>query len=71
MQAAPQACSPQVEKAVATAKARAALRGVALHVTEDDHCDPLYVAVQGSMTRHMTSLDEVERFLKLIGAPAA
>ncbi len=71
MQAAAQAISPQVEKCIATAKARAALRGVVLHVTEDDHGDPLYVAVQGAMTRHMTSLDEVERFLKLIGAQAA
>lgn len=71
MQAAAQAISPSVEKWKANAVARAALRGVALHVTEDDNGDPLYVAVQGAMTRHMASVDEVERFLKLIGAPAA
>ena len=57
-------------KTIATLKARAALAGVALSVTDDDHGQPLFVASKWAMTRQLASVDEVEQFLQRIGAAA-
>ena len=59
---------PKVE---ATLKARAALVGVVLHVIDDDRGSPLFVASKWAMTRQMTSVAEVEFFLRGIGGPNA
>jgi hypothetical protein len=59
------------EKVVASLKARAAIAGFALHVTEDDRGEPLFIASRWSLTRAFHSLDEVQAFLRHIGAPPA
>jgi len=58
-------------KTIATLKARAALVGVVLHAIEDDRGAPLFVASKWAMTRQMTSIAEVESFLRGIGGPNA
>jgi hypothetical protein len=50
-------------KRLATARARAALRGIALHALEDDRGAPLYVASWNALTRQFGDLAEVERWL--------
>ena len=63
---------PRLEpKLVATLKARACLAGVVLHVTEDDRGAPLFVASKWAMTRQLSSVAEVEDFLRRIGGPSA
>jgi hypothetical protein len=59
------------DKAIATLKARAALAEVALHVTVDDAGAPLFIVSKWAMTRQLHSLDELQAFLRQIGAPAA
>ena len=51
--------------------ARAALAGVALHLTEDDAGRPLFIASKWAMCRQLHSVDEVQGFLRRIGAPPA
>lgn len=58
-------------KVVATLKARAALCGVVLHVSEDDHGAPLFIASKWAMTRQMSTVAEAEAFLHRIGGPLA
>lgn len=50
-------------KRFATLRARAALAGVELHRSTDDHDRPLYCAVKWAMVRHLSSLDEVAAWL--------
>ncbi len=57
-------------KRFATARARAALRGVALHALEDDRGASLYVASQHALTRQFTDLAEVEHWLKRLDGAA-
>ncbi len=55
-------------KRFATARARAALRGIALHALEDDRGAPLYVASQHALTRQFFDLAEVEHWLASLDA---
>lgn len=50
-------------KRVATAKARAALRGIVLHHLADDHGRPEFVATEGPWTRSFTNIEAVEVWL--------
>lgn len=50
-------------KRLATATARAALRGITLQVTDDDRGAVLYVASMHALTRCFDDLAEVERWL--------
>ena len=54
-------------KKLATLTAEFALKGVTLHVIEDDRGAPLFVASRWSLTRQMNSVAEVEDFLRRIG----
>lgn len=54
---------PLGRKRFETARARAALRGIALHAIEDDHGSPLYVASIHALTRQFGDLGEVEAWL--------
>jgi len=58
-------------KRLATAQARAALRGIALHALEDDRGDALYVASLHALTRQFDDLAAVEGWLDGLDAPAA
>jgi hypothetical protein len=58
-------------KRLATARARACLRGITLHCTDDDRGAPLYVANMQSLTRSFDDLAEVERWLDRIEGKAA
>jgi hypothetical protein len=55
-------------KRLATAQARAALRGIELQVTDNDRGAPLYVASMHALTRAFDDLAEVETWLVKIGA---
>lgn len=57
-------------KQVATWKAKAALAGVVLTVTDDDRGQPLVVASKWAMCTHLRS-DQVDEFLQRIGGEAA
>lgn len=50
-------------KRLATAQARAALRGAVLHELRDDAGGPEYVLTFGAFTRGLPSLDEVDALL--------
>lgn len=50
-------------KRVATAKARAALRGIVLHQLADDRGRPEFICSQGPWTRTFTTIDAVEAWL--------
>jgi hypothetical protein len=50
-------------KRVATAKARAALRGIVLHQLADDSGRPEFVATQGAWTRSFSTIEAVEAWL--------
>ena len=52
------------------AQARAALLGIELRITDDDHGRALFVASMHSLTRHFTELGDVESWLDHCGAPA-
>ena len=60
-----------VRKTLATLRARAALVGVALVPSTDDHDRPVYIASRWGLTRQLDSLEEVEVFLKRVGGPKA
>jgi hypothetical protein len=53
-------------KRLATARARAALRGVVVHAMPDDTGRPEYVVTQGPWTVALKSLDELEAWLDRI-----
>ena len=46
-----------------TSRARAALRGIALHAMDDDRGGPLYVASFHALTRQFRALGDVETWL--------
>lgn len=57
---------PDQLKRLATARARAALRGVVVHHMLDDTGRPEYVVTQGPWTVALKSLDELEAWLDRI-----
>lgn len=57
---------PDQLKRLATARARAALRGVIVHAMPDDAGRPEYVVTQGPWTVALKSLDELEAWLDRI-----
>ncbi len=50
-------------KALDTLRARCALLGIVLAITENDHGRPLYVASRWAMTKAFSSLEEVGAWL--------
>lgn len=50
-------------KRLATARARAALAGVAVIESHDDRGHPTFIASRWALTREFASLDELERWL--------
>ncbi len=50
-------------KALDTLRARCALLGIVLAITENDHGRPLYVATRWAMTKAFSSLEEVGALL--------
>lgn len=58
-------------KAVATLQARAALLGIALVPSTDDHDRPVFIVSQWGMTRQLDTVDDVEAFLKRVGGSKA
>ncbi len=54
------------DKLLANLKARAALRGVAIYLLDDDRGRDLYLAVQGVWQREFKTPAEVSDFLDLI-----
>lgn len=65
------AATAPIDKVAATLKARAALCGVVLHVLEDDHGAALFIASKWSLTKQMSTVGEVEAFLRGIGGAKA
>ncbi len=66
--------TPQCESAAktfATLRARAALVGVSLVKSTDDRDRPVFIASRWTMTRQLDTIEDVERFLKLVGGPNA
>lgn len=53
-------------KALDTLRARCALLGIVLAITENDHGRPLYVATRWAMTKTFSSLEEVGAWLSEI-----
>ncbi|MBT9491494.1 MAG: hypothetical protein IV107_03930 [Paucibacter sp.] len=53
-------------KRLATAKARAALRGIVLVESLDDRGAPEWIASLHAMTKAFSSLDDLERWLDLV-----
>lgn len=58
-------------KKLSTLTAKACLCGVVLHCIEDDYGAPLFVASKWSLTRQMSSLEEVSAWLDRIGGDCA
>lgn len=56
-----------MSKALETIRARCALLGIVLVVTDDDQGKPLYVATRWAMTKAFSSLDQVGQWLDQIG----
>lgn len=63
--------SDDVRKKLATLQAQAALLGVALVPSTDDHDRPVYIASRWGLTRQLDSFEEVEAFLKRVGGQHA
>lgn len=57
-------------KRMATATARAALRGIVLQRIEADGGGAVFIASKGALTRQLGDLAAVEAWLDRIGAPA-
>jgi len=57
-------------KRLATARAHAALLGIALHALEDDRGAPLYVASCNALTRQFADLAGLEHWLELLDGAA-
>lgn len=55
-------------KRLATARARAALAGIAVIESRDDHGRPTFIALRWALTREFASLDELETWLDQITA---
>ena len=55
-------------KEIATLKARAALVGVEMHVIEGDRGTLVFVMTKWSLTRQLSTVEEVETFLTRAGA---
>jgi hypothetical protein len=55
-------------KRLATAQARAALRGIALHILEDDRGRALFVVSRDALTRQFDDLASVESWLDCLEA---
>lgn len=58
-------------KAIVTLQARAALLGIALVPSTDDHDRPVFIASQWGMTRQLDTVEDVEAFLKRVGGSKA
>ena len=58
------------EKRLATAIARAALRGIVLQRLEADTGGVVFIASRGALTRQFDDLAAVQAWLDAIGAPA-
>lgn len=56
-----------MSRPIDTLRARCALLGIVLTVTDDDHGRPLYVATRWAMTKAFSSLDDVAGWLDSIG----
>jgi len=52
-----------MSKVLNTIRARCAMLGIVLAVTEDDHGRPLYVATRWAMTKAFSCLEEVSAWL--------
>ena len=60
-----------MNKELETLSARCALAGVALHVTEDDSSQPVYVVSRWNLSRTFSSAQEVGKWLdRVVGVPA-
>jgi hypothetical protein len=60
-------------KRQANAKARAALRGIVVHVSRDEKGSVEYIATRWALTKAFSgasALDELEAWLDRVGAPA-
>lgn len=57
------------QKRLATLRARAALAGVTLINSRDEHGRPEWIATRWHLTRSLSSLDEIEQWLDRVGAP--
>jgi hypothetical protein len=55
-------------KQFSTWAARAALRGVEMRRTIDDHGDEIVIATRWALTKELQSVDQVEDFLTRMGA---
>ena len=55
-------------KALATAVARCALKGVQLHVIDDDRGEPCYIVSKWALTRSLHSVEELLDFMHRVGA---
>lgn len=55
-------------KRPATAQARAALAGIALHILTGDDGRPEYVATKWALTKAFTDIADVELWLDRVGA---
>ncbi len=60
-----------MSRPIDTLRARCALLGIVLTVTDDDHGRPLYVATRWAMTKAFSSLDDVADWLDSIGEAVA
>ena len=58
--------APESAKRLSTARARAAIRGIALHAIDDDRGAELFVASLHALTRQFSGLDEVEAWLDTV-----
>lgn len=57
-------------KQLANTQARCALWGGTLSAIQGDDGRPLFVVARWALTRAFNDLDEVDRFLRTVGAPA-
>jgi hypothetical protein len=53
-------------KRFATARARAALRGMLLHRIDGDDGRAVFIATYRALTKHFASLDELDRWLEKV-----
>lgn len=58
-------------KSVATLQARAALLGIQLVPSTDDHDQPVFIASQWGMTRQLDTIEDVKAFLQRVGGRRA
>ncbi len=58
-------------KALDTLRARCALAGIALHVTDDDRGQPLYIVSKWALTRQIGSIEELAAWVNRVTGAAA